>query len=578
MRSTRSAFRSVALAGLVLAAGAASASAATFCVQVTSCPTGGTAEPSIQAAITAASVAVGPDRILLGPVTFAEGGLNAAAGNQVELVGAGAGQTTIAPPAANSVTTLTLADPGSTVSDLTVRLAAGTTETGLVLGGTARRTSVTAADGTTGTGVSLAVGAGGTFLDGTVSLPTANTLTGISANGNGTVANSSIVAGIGISNAATVQRVRVDAGGFGIFVNPTATAVTTTVDDALVRIVGSAAGSALSASGSGFAAFPAATLIARHVTAIGNGNAGSTGIRSSSSVFNPGTQTTNVTVSGVVLQSFGIDLSRSASGFMTGANAVAQMTVAFSDLDPFKRSDSNTSFSGGTAAGAINDGGGNFTADPGFANAAAGDYSLAAGSSLIDRGDPGAPAIGEPATDLAGNARVVDGDGNGSAIADVGAFEFAPRPPAGGGGPPPAAPAIQALALTPARFAVGPGATARSAARRRARRVARGTIIRVTLSRAATVAFTVERRAAGRRSGRACVKPSRRLRRARPCTRLLSVFAFTRGGRAGANALPFSGRAGSRALPPGDYQLRAVATADRLASKPRTAAFTLLRG
>ena len=287
MRSTRSAFRCVALAGLLLAAGAASAGAGTFCVQVASCPAGGTAEPTIQTAINAAAVAAGPDRILLGPVTFAEVNLNAAAGNQVDLVGAGTGQTVLAPPAANSVTTLTLADPGSTVSDLTARLADGTTNVGLSLSGTARRVTVTAADGTTGSGVFLA-GGGGSFLDGTVSLPLTGSITGVNANGAGTVANSSITARNGILGAATVQRVRVDASSLGILASPsTATPVTTTVDDALVRIVGNAAGTALGASGGGLAP-PAATLIARHVTAIGNGVAGSTGILSIRTSATPG--------------------------------------------------------------------------------------------------------------------------------------------------------------------------------------------------------------------------------------------------------------------------------------------------
>ena len=51
----------------------------------------------------------------------------------------------------------------------------------------------------------------------------------------------------------------------------------------------------------------------------------------------------------------------------------------------------------------------------------AADYTLATGSSAIDR----APPEAAPAIDLAGNARPTDGNGDGSALADLGCFEAA---------------------------------------------------------------------------------------------------------------------------------------------------------
>jgi len=68
----------------------------------------------------------------------------------------------------------------------------------------------------------------------------------------------------------------------------------------------------------------------------------------------------------------------------------------------------------------------NFT--PGFVNPGT-DFHLAAGSQLIDAGDP---SSGGPATDLDGNPRVVDGHNVCplSPRRDIGAFEFSPGPPA----------------------------------------------------------------------------------------------------------------------------------------------------
>lgn len=59
--------------------------------------------------------------------------------------------------------------------------------------------------------------------------------------------------------------------------------------------------------------------------------------------------------------------------------------------------------------------------DSPFKDLAAGDYRPKAGSALVDRG---VSTAGSPATDLAGSTRVVDGDGDGSASVDVGAFEY----------------------------------------------------------------------------------------------------------------------------------------------------------
>ncbi len=84
--------------------------------------------------------------------------------------------------------------------------------------------------------------------------------------------------------------------------------------------------------------------------------------------------------------------------------------------------------SGGTPAVTYSDvqggygGAGNINADPCFVNAAGGDLRLLYDSPCIDNGDNSAPAL--VATDLAGNGRLFDGNGNGSTIVDMGAYEL----------------------------------------------------------------------------------------------------------------------------------------------------------
>jgi len=65
---------------------------------------------------------------------------------------------------------------------------------------------------------------------------------------------------------------------------------------------------------------------------------------------------------------------------------------------------------------------GNISIDPKFANQIQGNYHLQLGSPSIDSGYNQAPNL--PDKDLDGNQRVLDGDGDGNAIIDIGAYEF----------------------------------------------------------------------------------------------------------------------------------------------------------
>ena len=161
----------------------------------------------------------------------------------------------------------------------------------------------------------------------------------------------------------------------------------------------------------------------------------------------------------------------------------------------------------------IADGGANQSADPQFVNAAAGDFRLAPTSPAIDAGLADDVLS---ATDRDGASRFQ------LAAPDLGAYEAAvksaPQPPAGpGGGADVSAPALTALRADGKR---------RGAAK-----------ARFTLGEAATVTVKLQRAKPGKRKAGRCVKPARKLRKAKACTRFVSVATAVRTLPAGAATL-----------------------------------------
>jgi putative Ig domain-containing protein len=134
-------------------------------------------------------------------------------------------------------------------------------------------------------------------------------------------------------------------------------------------------------------------------------------------------------------------------------------------------------------------------------------------------------------------------------------------------------PTIVGFSFLPKRFALGARRTVATAALRR------GTTIRFTLSERAMVRITIARKLPGRRSGKRCVKPTRKLRARRRCTRHVTVAKLIRRDRQpGRRTLAFTGRIGTRALKPAEY--RATITATDLSanqSTPKKATFTVKR-
>jgi Domain of unknown function (DUF4394) len=163
-----------------------------------------------------------------------------------------------------------------------------------------------------------------------------------------------------------------------------------------------------------------------------------------------------------------------------------------------------------------------------------------------------------------------------------------PAPPAPPPTPPPptplaadtVVPSMSDFALVPNRFRVASQATPVDAGvAQRRHRAPRGSRLRFTLSEAADVRVLIERALPGRRVGRRCKPPTRKLRGRRRCTRFKRVGTLRRSNRpAGRNEFPFSGRIGRRALAPGGYRARITATdpaGNR--SRARRGRFTIVR-
>jgi virginiamycin B lyase len=119
-------------------------------------------------------------------------------------------------------------------------------------------------------------------------------------------------------------------------------------------------------------------------------------------------------------------------------------------------------------------------------------------------------------------------------------------------------PQVSNVALSPARFRVGAQATAVSAAAKGS--VKTGTTITYLLTKDATATLQFEHALPGRKRGSGCVRPNRRNRTGKKCTRFAVKGSITRAGTQGQNAVPFSGRIGSRALAPGRYRVGIAAT------------------
>jgi CSLREA domain-containing protein len=384
--------------------------------------------------------------------------------------------------------------------------------------------------------------------------------------GNGNAASGG---GLNVTNGATLTDVAVtgneatDNGG-GIRVTGS------------VRLVDSlVSGNNATANGGGIAAESSGAIFLTNSTVSGNTAGGTGGVVSAVG------ETTSI-------------VSSTISGNTGGGGSNADGVHASSSAPPVTVTNSIIAGNGSrdcaaTAAGAFSSQGGNFAGPTciGAGSAPIGSTAnpllgpLANNGGETDTRDllTGSPAIdaatasGCPATDQRGLPRPI------GKACDSGAFEVQAPPivinPAVN-----AAPVISALSLSHKVFAVN--ARGQAAAKRK-RTVPRGTTFRFSLSEAAKVTFTIERRSKGRKVGKRCRKPTRGNRKRKRCTRYVKMRSFSRAGKAGKNRVAFSGRVKKgrrvRKLARGRYRASLRATdSGGGKSKLRRVSFRIVRG
>jgi len=411
----RVALRHGALAGVLslVAAGALAgpAAATVFCVApATGCV--GVVQPTLQQALDAALGVAGPDTVQLPEGTVTGPGFYDSANpdNTVTVEGAGRDRTVLTSPTSTaSGYNLDLRNK-ATLSDLTVKqfLPAVPFQDALLLDGTADRVGVSSS-----TGPDARVSFNGTARHISVNGPANIDVRGTLEDSE--ITGGSLYTGTG---ASVFRRIRVvspnGVGGQNSSIVMSSSLVVNTDPNGTVA---------------SFTASPVpnshATTVLSNNTFIGSGGPGCVGIGISGengAYTSPNDFAVNdATIVNTVVRNCKTSLVRDASG----AHRTANVTIRSSDIDLSPVAVTQTGAGTLTAAPDA----GNLNVDPLFVGLNGLDQELRFSSPLVDQGlaDPVSPE--ESATDLNGNPRVVDGNGDGVVKRDIGAFEYQRRPP-----------------------------------------------------------------------------------------------------------------------------------------------------
>jgi hypothetical protein len=541
---------------LVIALGlcvAQPAAASDYCVLPQNPACSGSQAATLQAALTSAAGSPDADRIFLGAATYTApttGGYEYTnAAGPVELIGEGSGKTFVTGPASSSNVLKLSGGAGTTVRDLSVYLPQMLPNgVGLTTNGTAKGIVLGDAQAQSAGHYGVWLHDGGTLEDSSVTLALTENTTGVYFGaGGGTMRNSKLTAAEGVRSdyGGTIERSSVTGSTGGVIAGRGSTVIKRSVIRTTAPYVA-------------ITVFP---LAAEHVSVDAEGvtlvpafGSASHGVRAVA--FDVPGESVTVNLRNSIIRGFYTPMQAETVGAGT-----ATITASYSDYD--------TSMATTTGANAtIAQSNISYVANPGFVDTAGGDYHLLPNSPLVDAGDP---ATGQ-GLDFDGNPLVTDGNLDGIARRDLGAFELpGPLPKEGdpppplpgttdatptGGGEQPAArtadtqpPVISRLTSSNTIFAIGRVRTAVSA-------VARGTTLGYVLSEPATVMIKIQRAGGGRTVGR-----------------------LRRSAVKGVNVIRFSGRIGRRALAPGRY--RAVVTATDATgnrSAPRRLSFRVVKG
>ena len=393
MRHTKLMTVAAMAAGALAAAPAAGA--ATFCVNLSPCA--GTAKPTIQDALLAAQANGTEDLVRIGPkATPYVGSAVYDSAEKVTIRGSGVDETRLSPDAGAAITMVVLGS-SSRVEDLTLNVKDSGNAVGLRTDAIASGVKIRYTGAATDV-IGARLHDGALVENSTIDLDAGRAIERLgNGNATATVRDTVIDAGSGVTasnnDGINLARVRITAARAPLFL-----AGSSTLSDVVARMTGGFADSGLYAA-------PGANVVGHHLTLVG-GAAGT-----AVSAYASTGKTTQITLRNSILSGFSRPFARYADG--TG---VANIAMSWS------RWSGAISESGG---GALTQGAGNTGAAPQFVNAGAGDYRLRGDSALIDAGDF-QNVLGP---DVSGAARPVDGDGDGTARVDMGAYEYRRQAP-----------------------------------------------------------------------------------------------------------------------------------------------------